>query len=171
MMNMSEPIENHNPISRIDKTRMLPGIANLFQRIDYIEKMGTGIERIRQTLKETNVPTVQYELNPVYVKAIFQRPVEIPAQITQEITQEIGQTTQETTQEIDKEAEEKKGRKWGVSGEKSSGKGSVKSSEKTVEKTVEETANKILIAMQKNPRITSRQLASITGLTRSGMEY
>lgn len=50
-----------------------PGIANLFHRIDYIEKMGTGIERIRLALEEADVPTVQYELNPVYVKAVFQR--------------------------------------------------------------------------------------------------
>jgi len=51
-----------------------PGIANLLQRIDYIEKMGTGIERIRLALKTAKVAPVQYEFNPVYVKAVFPRP-------------------------------------------------------------------------------------------------
>jgi ATP-dependent DNA helicase RecG len=61
-----------------------PGIANLFQRIDYIEKMGTGIERIRLELKKAKVPQVQYELMPVYVRAIFPRPEETEKIISKE---------------------------------------------------------------------------------------
>ena len=53
-----------------------PGIANLFQRIDYIEKMGTEIERIRLELKKAKVPQVEYELMPFYVKAVFPKPAE-----------------------------------------------------------------------------------------------
>lgn len=70
-----------------------PGIANLFQRIDYIEKMGTGIERIRLALLEANAPAVQYELNPAFIKAVFPRSAEFPG------------TTQETTQENFKSGE------------------------------------------------------------------
>jgi ATP-dependent DNA helicase RecG len=77
--------ENFGKISMLRN----PGIANLFHRIDYIEKMGTGIERIRLALKEANLPTVQYELNPVYVKAVFPRQAEGWEKTTQETTQEI----------------------------------------------------------------------------------
>jgi ATP-dependent DNA helicase RecG len=73
-----------------------PGIANLFQRIDYIEKMGTGIERIRLALKAAKVPPVSYEFNPVYIKAVFSRPGKSDEKTAQETTQE---TTQETAQE------------------------------------------------------------------------
>jgi len=66
-----------------------PGIANLFQRIDYIEKMGTGIVRIRLALKAAKVLPVQYEFNPVYVRAVFRRPKEASGTTTQETTQEI----------------------------------------------------------------------------------
>ena len=66
-----------------------PGIANLFQRIDYIEKMGTGIERIRLALKTAKVAPVQYEFNPVYIKAVFLRPGKFDEKTTQETTQEI----------------------------------------------------------------------------------
>ena len=72
-----------------------PGIANLFQRIDYIEKMGTGIERIRLSLKEAKVPQAQYELMPSFVKAVFPKAaggLEITIQET------IQKTTQKTTQ-------------------------------------------------------------------------
>jgi len=61
--------ENFGKISMLRN----PGIANLFHRIDYIEKMGTGIERIRLALKKASVPTVQYEFNPYYIKAVFPR--------------------------------------------------------------------------------------------------
>jgi len=77
--------ENFGKISMLRN----PGIANLFQRIDYIEKMGTGIERIRLALKAAKVPKVQYELNPVYVKAVFPRPQISVATTAQETAQEI----------------------------------------------------------------------------------
>ena len=70
-----------------------PGIANLFQRIDYIEKMGTGIERIKLALKAAKVPPVRYEFNPVYIKAVFLRPRKSGGKTAQETTQEAAQET------------------------------------------------------------------------------
>lgn len=46
--------------------------------------MGTGIERIRLELKKAKVPQVQYELMPVYVRAIFPRPEEAEKSISKE---------------------------------------------------------------------------------------
>ncbi|WP_435548422.1 ATP-binding protein [Desulfobacterium sp. N47] len=76
--------ENFGKISMLRN----PGIANLFQRIDYIEKMGTGIERIRLSLKEANVPQAQYELMSSFVKAVFPKAAESSEITTQETTQE-----------------------------------------------------------------------------------
>ncbi|MBN1664455.1 MAG: winged helix-turn-helix transcriptional regulator [Deltaproteobacteria bacterium] len=47
----------------------------------------------RLALKAAKVPPIQYEFNPVYVKAVFPRPKIFVATTAQE-------TTQETTQEI-----------------------------------------------------------------------
>ncbi|MFH1562208.1 MAG: ATP-binding protein [Nitrospirota bacterium] len=80
--------ENFGKISMLRN----PGIANLFQRIDYIEKMGTGIERIRLALKKAKLPQVIYELMPFFVKAVFPKAIE-DLEIT---TQETKETTQET---------------------------------------------------------------------------
>lgn len=71
-----------------------PGIANLFQRLKYIEKMGTGIERIKRSLLDANLPEAEYEFNPSYVKVVFQKNKE--KKTTQKTTQE---TTPKTTQE------------------------------------------------------------------------
>jgi ATP-dependent DNA helicase RecG len=87
--------ENFGKISMLRN----PGIANLFKRIDYIEKMGTGIERIRLELKKAKVPQVQYELMPSFVKAVFPRPEEVAEIAAQETAQEKTQKrTQKRTQ-------------------------------------------------------------------------
>ena len=58
-----------------------PLIASLLLRCDYIEKMGTGIERIRSALEKENCPKVNIRFNtmftlefprPTYVKAKYQ---------------------------------------------------------------------------------------------------
>ena len=50
--------------------------------------MGTGIERIRLSLKEAKVPQAQYELMPSFVKAVFSKAAEGLEITTQETTQE-----------------------------------------------------------------------------------
>lgn len=69
-----------------------PNIANMFQRIEYIEKMGTGILRIQNMMKKAGLPQVKYEFGTI-VKAVFSlEPEKGSVQI-------LGETTQETTQE------------------------------------------------------------------------
>lgn len=73
-----------------------PNLANLFHRINYIEKMGTGIRRIQKMMLEAGLPRVRYVWDS-YVTAVF--PLEkrkASVKTTQETTQEI---TQETTRE------------------------------------------------------------------------
>jgi ATP-dependent DNA helicase RecG len=49
-----------------------PNIANLMQRIEYIEKMGTGILRMQKLLADAGLPPLRYELSG-FVRAIFYR--------------------------------------------------------------------------------------------------
>ena len=89
--------ENFGKISMLRN----PGLANLLQRIDYIEKMGTGIERIRRALKEAGVPEIKYEFSPVYVKAVFLRAKETTQETTQEkILYNINLNPRITTKEL-----------------------------------------------------------------------
>jgi ATP-dependent DNA helicase RecG len=49
-----------------------PNIANLMQRIEYIEKMGTGILRMQKLLADAGLPPLRYELSD-FVRAVFYR--------------------------------------------------------------------------------------------------
>lgn len=61
-----------------------PNIANLMQRIDYIEKMGTGIKRMQNLLKEAGLAPLRYEFSG-FVRAVFKRP-QTTAQATAQAT-------------------------------------------------------------------------------------
>jgi ATP-dependent DNA helicase RecG len=50
-----------------------PNIANLMQRIEYIEKMGTGIRRMQKMLAGAGLPPIDYEFSN-FVRAVFFRP-------------------------------------------------------------------------------------------------
>ena len=43
-----------------------PNIANLLHRINYIEKMGTGISKIRRLVKEAGLPPVKFEFDTFF---------------------------------------------------------------------------------------------------------
>jgi ATP-dependent DNA helicase RecG len=73
-----------------------PNIANLIQRIEYIEKMGTGITRIQNLMKQAGLTPVEYEFTG-FVTAKYNRPIKDSGKIAQENTQEV---TQENTQEV-----------------------------------------------------------------------
>lgn len=50
-----------------------PNIANLLHRIEYIEKMGTGISKIRRIIKSAGLPKVKFEFNTFFT-VTFTRP-------------------------------------------------------------------------------------------------
>lgn len=49
-----------------------PNIANLLHRINYIEKMGTGISKIRRLVKEAGLPPVKFVFNTFFT-TVFKR--------------------------------------------------------------------------------------------------
>lgn len=64
-----------------------PKIAALFHRIGYIEKMGTGISRIQNLIREAGLQPVVFRFT-AFVTAVFKRSPVIHMRTTQETTQE-----------------------------------------------------------------------------------
>jgi ATP-dependent DNA helicase RecG len=82
-----------------------PVIASLLHRAGYIEKIGTGIKRIENTVKEHGRGSVIFSFDSFFsvsfsrVKATEKTSVKTAPEI-EKATQEIEKTTQETTQEM-----------------------------------------------------------------------
>ncbi|MBU1697689.1 MAG: putative DNA binding domain-containing protein [Proteobacteria bacterium] len=76
-----------------------PNIASLLLRCDYIEKMGSGIERIHVALEKENCPKVNIEYNTMF-SLVFLRPTYI-------ITREPVKTREETREETREDTREK----------------------------------------------------------------
>ncbi|MCD4780961.1 MAG: putative DNA binding domain-containing protein [Candidatus Omnitrophica bacterium] len=57
-----------------------PNIANLLQRAGYIEKMGTGINKIKRLVAEAGLPPVEFEFDTFFT-VIFHRPGYEPVNI------------------------------------------------------------------------------------------
>jgi ATP-dependent DNA helicase RecG len=51
-----------------------PSIANLLHEIKYIEKMGSGIPKMRRLMKEAGLPPVEFTCN-TFFSVVFRRPV------------------------------------------------------------------------------------------------
>lgn len=51
-----------------------PNIASLLHRVDYIEKMGTGINKIRKLIKDAKLPPPKFEFGAFFT-VIFKRPI------------------------------------------------------------------------------------------------
>ncbi len=66
-----------------------PNIANLMQRIDYIEKMGTGVMRMQKLLAEAGLEPLKYEFSG-FVRAVFQRD-KVTEQATEQATEQVGE--------------------------------------------------------------------------------
>jgi ATP-dependent DNA helicase RecG len=79
------------------KTGVLRNIANLMQRLDYIEKMGTGILRMQKLLSEAGLPPLKYEFS-TFVHAIFYRFPENTPQVTEQVTE---QATEQATEQVE----------------------------------------------------------------------
>jgi len=75
-----------------------PVIASLLHRAGYIEKIGTGIKRIENAVKEHGIGSVIFSFDSFFTVS-FSR-VKATEKTTQKTTQEIEKTTQKTTQEM-----------------------------------------------------------------------
>jgi ATP-dependent DNA helicase RecG len=106
----------------ISKTRN-PIIASLLSRTIFVEKMGTGINRIKKAMKLSNLPNPEFKFyEHSFYANLFDRTI-------------------------------------------------ITGKEKDLEKGFEKTVGKIILAIKKNPKITQKELETITGLKRRGIEW
>ena len=61
-----------------------PNIANLLHRIGYIEKMGTGISKMRKLIAEAELPPIKFEFGTFFTITFIR-----PQKTTQKTTQKI----------------------------------------------------------------------------------
>jgi len=65
-----------------------PIIAMLLNRAGYIEKSGTGIERMRNAMKEAGMPEPEFEFDGFFT-VILRRNVKVTPQVTPQVTTEV----------------------------------------------------------------------------------
>ena len=58
-----------------------PNIANLLQRAGYIEKMGTGINKIKRLMAEAGLPPVEFEFDTFFTVIFKRKKAEIITEI------------------------------------------------------------------------------------------
>jgi ATP-dependent DNA helicase RecG len=75
-------------------------IADLFAKIHFGEKMGTGFERIREVCKKENAPFPEIEFNENYFYVTFKKSHEYLKLAKGEFKETTQKTTQKTTQTI-----------------------------------------------------------------------
>jgi ATP-dependent DNA helicase RecG len=76
-----------------------PQIASLFQRIDYIERMGTGILRIRDALATANCPDVQFKSDGFFT-SVFTRPHTPQVSQTEQVGEQVGEGSSQYVDKI-----------------------------------------------------------------------
>jgi ATP-dependent DNA helicase RecG len=79
-----------------------PNIAALLLRCDYIEKMGTGIERIYEALKNENCPPVKIEYDTLF-SLVFSRPSYITPRGTEKPREKTREKPREKTRKKTRE--------------------------------------------------------------------
>ncbi len=79
-----------------------PNIAALLLRCDYIEKMGTGIERIYEALKNENCPPVKIEYDRLF-SLVFSRPSYITPRDAEKPMDKPGENPREKTRKKTRE--------------------------------------------------------------------
>jgi ATP-dependent DNA helicase RecG len=75
-----------------------PNIANLLHRIEYIEKMGTGISKIRKLMKEAKLSPPKFEFNTFFT-VTFKRPIAKRDDLTKVEFEPLGEALYEAIRE------------------------------------------------------------------------
>ncbi|HHT9137274.1 MAG TPA: ATP-binding protein [Candidatus Wunengus sp. YC60] len=124
-------------------------IADLFFRMDKVERAGTGIRRMKEAMAATGLPSPLISQTGFYT-ITFKRPVEMVA-------------------ERGVESWEKK--LGGKLGDRLGEKGAEDATQKTTQITTQKTTQKIIEAIAKKSDITQKELASVIGITEDGVKY
>lgn len=146
---------NHADFGKKSHSRN-PLIFGLFARMHLVEKIGSGIMRMKDLMHEVGLPEPEYRTEGMFT-IILKRPLK-PSEKTVEKPSE--KTVEETVEETLKKTVEETVEMPYKTG--------VEPSSKTVEKTVEELIINLIID---NPKVTANEMIKATGLSRRGVEY
>jgi ATP-dependent DNA helicase RecG len=135
-----------------------PLIASLLHRIDYIERMGTGISRIRGAVEEHGGCTVEFAHTAFYT-TIFRKnkAEEIGVKASEKDQRSVGENVGETSEKRRRNV----GENVGETSEKR---------RKDIGENVGETSEKILHLLQEEPRMTIEKLSEETGVSTRSVE-
>lgn len=78
-------------------------IASLLSRTEYIEKLGTGINRIRKALKESNLPPPKFEYNHSFFVNLYDKTGvsgELAEKVTEKVTKKVTKKVTENQRKI-----------------------------------------------------------------------
>jgi ATP-dependent DNA helicase RecG len=135
-------------------------IASLLMRTIYVEKMGTGILRINNALKDHGLPNAEFEFDENNFAIILKDNTDKVTDNQKQIIEE-KQSTQETTQETTQESTQKTDQKTDQ-----------KADQKTDQKTDRHlyikkgTQADVLSLLSENPYYTKKNLMEILGKSR-----
>jgi len=76
-----------------------PLLFGLMQRISLVEKIGSGLMRIQNAMKEYGLPDIEFEADENWFKIIFRRPEEETAEQDEKTSEGIREETREKTRE------------------------------------------------------------------------
>jgi len=140
--------------------RRNPIIADLFYRMGKVERMGSGIERMRELMRNAGLKEPVFEMD-AFFRVTFYRDPHYSLKAGKE---EGEKTVEKGLAEKGREDTEKRRRKYGEKLEKElAGEGA--------ENLTQKTTQKIIDAIAKKSDITQKELAVVIGITEDGIKY
>lgn len=124
--------------------RRNPIIADLFYRMGKVERMGSGIERMRELMRNAGLKEPVFKMDAFFLVTFYRDP--------------------RYSLKAGKEAGKKMRRKYGENTEK-------ELAENLTQKTTQKTTQKIIDAIAKKSDITQKELAVVIGITEDGIKY
>ncbi len=158
--------------------RRNPIIADLFHRMGKVERMGSGIDRMRNLMRDAGLKEPMFEMDDFFRVTFYRDPrYSLKAdratgekgsvkRLADGLVERLAEKGGEDTEKIrSKGVEPAKG------AEKKVVDGLVDTTQKTTQKTARKTTQKILEAITNKPDITKKELAAVIGITEDGVKY
>ena len=157
---------------KISKTRN-PIIASLLARTDYVEKMGTGIRRMRDAVAEAGLPDIEFEYHEYAFYARMYREADVPEKFGEKYPekyprspQETGEKTGEKIISVLKEKQDIDIDELLVMLSEMVGSGLVE----RVGRELVESQIKILLMVIETPRISKREMSEVIGISTTAID-
>src|SRR4030066_374548 len=158
--------------------RRNPIIADLFHRMGKVERMGSGIERMRELMREAGLKEPVFEMDAFFRVTFYRDPrYSLKADRFQKAGKKDGETGEKRSEKIQREVGEKVGgraekirRKYGENAEKGLEESWVKKLGEKLGERLGENENRILEIVAKNKFVTIPELSKTLGISTTAVE-